>query len=355
MINGIYLDPRSWKIDCMSYDGWKPEQYGLKITLYDEQSQAKRRPVDKKCKFVIATEVWTPQMQETLWRLKTDYGLKVFMLPRESILAESYKNVMFRYPACKYKEHYFFKPDVVLSPGPHYTEFWKNKTKTINVGHPKFDSYVTNKFAASEEIKKKYKIAPGKKVVFFPTYWDKHYQYDGKVYYADIHQDLQSTMEVLEDIALKNKNIQVVAKVHPITQKLFNKGKGKLDNITKKYYDKDGPVKIVKDVRTRVDIARELLYIADFVLSYRSTMLVEGIFLNKPILNVVFDQCSKLQGMPDFINHIPSVYSKEDLYNTIANGNFDDFIVGKELVDQYFYKVDGQFCKRMCNTIKENL
>jgi hypothetical protein len=35
MINGIYLDPRSWKVDCISHPKWDTKKFGVNLFLYD--------------------------------------------------------------------------------------------------------------------------------------------------------------------------------------------------------------------------------------------------------------------------------------------------------------------------------
>jgi len=360
MLHGIFLDPRSWASDCLLYPNWNPEKYGVKIDLYDSESQINRKPPHPKYKFAIATEVWTVAMHKVLDFLSKKHGLKIFVLPRELALAEGYKKVMFKNKEFEYKGKCFFNPDLMLSPGDHYTNFWADITKTVNVGHPRFDMYATEKWHDPEAvIKKRYNIDPNKKIVFFASYWNKHYQDDGeKVYYADISKDLAKTTKVLEEIAKSRDDIQVIIKIHPMSQKLYLKGRYKMDSILEKYYhQKNGFIRVIKDVRFDGSIAKNLLAISDLVVSFRSTMLLEAMLLKKPVINIMFEQAKGLKGLPDFVERTYSVYDEQTLRDSILN--FEDHKdrgpMDSSVVDDYFYKADGNFCERFCTEIKNNM
>ena len=82
MIHGLFPDPRSWKIDITSSPFWNPEKYGLKIDLHQGAFNIPKIGIDKKYKFIIATEVWEILMRKSLEYLRNK-ELKVFLVPRE--------------------------------------------------------------------------------------------------------------------------------------------------------------------------------------------------------------------------------------------------------------------------------
>jgi len=360
MIKGIFLDPRSWYTDILSHPKWNPEQYGVSLRLYDENAQLTRKDPGKDCKFAIATEVWTVAMHKTLEFLKNKYGLKIFVLPRELALAKGYKKIMFKNKEFEYNGRYFFNPDLMMSPGKHYTDFWKDITKTINIGHPRFDAYALDGWNdGADKIKKRYNIDPNKKVIFFASYWNKHYQDDGeKVYYADISKDLQKTTEVLEEVANERDDIQIIIKIHPMSQKLYLKGKYNMDSVIEKYYNKrDGLIRVVKDIRNDGRIAKNLLSISDLIVSFRSTMLLEAMLIGTPAINTMFEQGRALEGLPDFVERTYTVNNKRELKSALLNtDNYKNYgPLDKNVVNDYFYKADGNLCKRFCEQIKDNI
>jgi hypothetical protein len=157
MIHGLFFDPRMLKIDLLSSSYWTPEKYGLKIDLKDA-TQVLQGGVDKKYKFVIASEVWEIPMRKTLEYLKKQ-GLKIFLLPREPFKTEILEGVMFQYPKFFYNGTYYFNPDVLLAPNKIYAGFWQDKTKVVLTGTPKFD-YLVNGGRGIDKIalRKKYKV-----------------------------------------------------------------------------------------------------------------------------------------------------------------------------------------------------
>lgn len=350
IINGLYLDPRSWQIDCMVHQNWNTEKFGINIDLYSEQDQKLKKPLNKDYKFVIATEVWSPQAQEILKYFKQKYKLFVFLLPREQILAESYKKVIFKNDLCEHNGDYCFIPDIVLSPAKHYSAFWTGRATIKEIGHPKFDSYAVNKIPDQKSILRRYKLKENLPIIYFPMYWDKHYQYNGKVYYTDIGKDLEKTLSVLEKAS--QNNFQIISKMHPTTQKLYNKNKYTAQPTLKKYYNKlNNNMKIIKDERHNPDISREIMYISDLIVSFRSTMLLEATIIKKPVINIMFEQCSALKGLPDFINHIKTITDEKMLLKEIMGKNYN-YVVDRDVVGEYCGQIDGNFCQRMCAEIR---
>ena len=70
MLNGLFLDPRIWKIDFTTSPFWKPNDFGVNIDLHPNAFNIPNIGVDKKYKFAIATEVWELSMQKTLEYLR---------------------------------------------------------------------------------------------------------------------------------------------------------------------------------------------------------------------------------------------------------------------------------------------
>jgi len=361
MIHGIFLDPRSWVSDFLAHPNWNPERFGVKIDLYNERSQVDRKPPGASCKFAISTEAWTVGMHKTLEFLKTKHNLKIFMIPRETILAAGYKRIMFKNKDFEYNGKCFFSPDVLMSSGQHYTSFWKEKAQVVNIGHPRYDSYaISGWHDSTKSIKRKYNIDPSKKVILFASYWNKHYQQDAgdTIFYSDTSKDLQKTTEILEEVAKAREDIQVVIKIHPTAQKLYLKGKYKLDYVTAKYFRQpDGLIRVVEDDRETCKVAKNLLYISDLVVGFKSTMMLEAMVINKPTINIMLEQANKLIGLPDLVERIFTVKSGQDLKNCLLDtDNYKNYgALDKSLIYDYFHDIDGNYCERLCNEIKKNI
>lgn len=362
MINGLILDPRIWEIDYKAHPNWNPEKFGVHIDLHPDPTNIPKFMLDKKYKFVIATEVWEIPIRKSLEYLKKN-GLMVFFAPREMLPADAFSNIMFHSDHFLYNNTYYYRPDVLFSPSKFYARLWdKSRVDHVEIiGSARYDSYAVKKFDI-KSIKQKYGIESNKRIIFFPSYPPSHYQIDenGKEFYVDLYDDLNATMEVLEEYTKANKdNAQVIVKIHPMAQKLYNKkyGNGKdVKGIMEKYYkNPTNYFKVIGDVRRNGNIAKELVAVADLVVGFRSTMLLEACFLNKPTVHIVFDKCSKLKGLPEYIKDFFEVKNKKELIDSLNNPDISNYFIKNsgDLLEHCFSKIDGEFCSRLCGKIKK--
>ena len=71
----------------------------------------------------------------------------------------------------------------------------------------------------------------------------------------------------------------------------------------------------------------------------------------------MFEQARGLEGLPDFVERTYSVYDEQTLRGCILD--FDNHKyrgpMDSSVVDDYFYKADGNFCERFCTEIKNNM
>ena len=110
-------------------------------------------------------------------------------------------------------------------------------------------------------------------------------------------------------------------------------------------------MKVIGDIRDDSSVARELLQISDLVVGYTSMMILESIFLKKPILHVQFPQCKAMKDVMDFSSELKTLYNKDEL-KLALNSNVDSSDNNSKLVENYLFKIDGKFCERVCTEIK---
>jgi len=357
VIHGLFLDPRTWAIDYKTSPFWRPERYGVKIDLHDNDS-IPNIGVDDKYKFVIATEVWELPMQKTLEYLRSK-GLKVILVPREIAPTKSHAAVMFNnFEKFRYKDQCYFTPDIVLAAGRQYAELWKGLVPAKAIGYPRFDVYLGKTKKTKSQMLKRYKAEQDKKIIFFPAYPPYHLQtVDGKSVSVSLYEDLQNTLRALEQYALSHPEVQVISKVHPMSFKCYRKRMGskkELAGLLLKYYKKPTKyMRVIGDLRNDSSIAREMILMADVVVGYTSMMLLESLVVGKPTLHLKFKQARTLKDTLEFSNGITTIYEPEELAPALDNMGDKLLDNNMALVEKYLHRVDGKFCERLCEEIKE--
>lgn len=360
MLYGLFLDPRAWTIDLMQSSAesglWRPEDYGVKIDLHSDAFNISKKGIDKKYRFVIATEVWEIPMRKSLEYLRKR-GLKIFLLPREPFKTAILKDAMFSHQRFYYNNEYYFTPDVVLAPGEAYADLWKNKTKVYITGYPRFDYYANKaRRTTIKSVKKAHKIEPERTIIFFPSFPPYNYKkVNGHDTMVDLFDAREEMIGALRSYAMKN-NAQIVIKIHPASMKPFKKGTGngkEVSGLLKKYYDKpDEYTKVIGDVRTNGFIAKDLLLISDIVCGFTSTMLLEAALFKKPAIHMLLGNTEKLgPGIPEYAQYIPTARNENELHDLLKNAKY----IENPMVEKYLYKIDGKCCKRICKAIKENV
>jgi hypothetical protein len=358
-IKGIFLDPRTWKIDYQTSPYWRPRKYGLKINLHPDAFKIPEIGVDRKYKFVIATEVWEKPMHESLRYLKS-CGLKIFMAPREIAPTKAHLGIMFNERKFMVRGKCYFRPDLVLAPGKQYASLWGGKARTKIIGYPRFDTYLDKKkWRNRSKILSKHGISENKKIIFFPSYppFGRNTK-SGKSVTVDLGNDLQNTLKVLEKFAMNNKDFQVISKIHPYSQKCYNKKIGKGNEVSgrlEKYYKHPTDyMGVIGDERDDSSVSREMIMIADFVVGFESMMLLEAIINKKPVLHLRMPQSMKIPPMPLYSESIKTVHNFGEMFGALGDmeKNPDKYIVkSNEIIEYYLHKVDGKFCERLCKEI----
>jgi len=359
MINGLFLDSRTWKTDFIPSPFWTPEKYGIKIDLHPDPINIPNKGIDKKYKFVISTEVWEIPVRKSLEYMRSQ-GLKVFLIAREPFKTKLHKTGMFEYDKFLHNGEYYFTPDAVMAVGSKYEELWKGRAKTYITGYPRFDYYVDNsKWLDRNHISQKYNLSKDKKMIFFPSFTPYYYQkIDGKDSLVDLYDIRKEILEALEYFAKHNSDYQVVAKIHPMSFKCFKKGHGngkEVDGLLKKYYnDPADHMVVIGDIRNSGLISKELITRSDIVVAFTSTMLLEAMLADKLAVHLLFKDSHKMSGLPEYATNITTVFNRNELYDVLLNTNKIQNNKQK-ILDDYLYRVDGKACERICKYIKDEL
>lgn len=361
-INGLFFDPRAWKIDFTSSSFWKPADHGINIDFLSEDD-ARRIASDtynftKPYQFVIATEMWELEMRKT-WQALRNKGIKIFLSAREPFKSKILHDGMFSHE--KFKDEngkYYFTPDVVLAVAQGYADLWKDKTKTIITGYPRFDFYANRNIWVSRDRMKMTSMSldPTKKWIFFPDYPPYTYKkVNGQDTTLDLWNARENTLKALYNFAKSNLGYQIIVKIHPASMKPFLKGKGKreVSGMLRTYLnDPDKHMVVLPDIREDGLVAKHLLINSDIVVGFASTMLMEASLINKPCINVIFDEAIGLDGLPEYDKYLPTVYNEQELHSAIKNNNK---YLPASFIEKYLGKVDGKTCERICKAIKEEL
>lgn len=348
MLHGLFLDPRIWKIDLEASPLWKPEEYGVTFDLHPNAFNIPKLGIDSKYQFVLATEVWEIPMRKTLEYL-SKRGLKVFLMPRETFISEEKKDLMFKYPKFLYNGTYYFKPEVIMAPNKVYAGYWKGKTKVVETGYPRFDYLAVENKVARNTTMKKYGLDTNKKIIFFPSYPPYYHRADGT--FIDLYDGREQTLQMLEKFAKEHDEFQVVAKIHPMSFKCFKKGTGNKKEVSgtllKYYKNPTDYMRVIGDVRMSGDAAKELLLIANIVVGFNSTMLLEALALNKQALHMLLGNTIDANFVA-YKDHMPTAYTEKQVLDFLANPYATD---NKHLVEDYLCGADGKSCERICKTI----
>jgi hypothetical protein len=349
MIHGLFLDPRTWAIDYQTSPFWAPDRYGVKIDLHEDAFNIPKTGIDQKYKFVICTEVWEVPMRKTLQYLRNK-GVKIFFMPREVMTFSA--EALFEYDHHLYNGDRFFKPDVVFAPNNRYAELWGKFVKTVVTGHPKFD-YCINNYVDANGIREKYELSRDRKILFFPLYPPRYFQkIHGIDNFVDISTELEDTASALEDIANRH-SLQVVAKLHPMTHKMFKKGNSKeITGIILKYFIKPcNSFKVIGDKRMSSEVARDILSVSEYVVGYTSTMLVEAALLDKKILHVNIGRCQNFVCRPWYDDIFETAKTVDEIEKIVTGVKKYD----RGRMDEFTHYVDGKCCERTCAEIIRNI
>lgn len=360
MINGLFLDPRIWKIDLQSSAYWKPKNFGINLELHNDAFNIPKKGLgNKKYDFVITTELWEIPMRKTLKYLK-DRGLKVFLMAREPIKYGDAIKGMFGFEKYFFQGEYFFKPDAVFAAGRSFGDIWSN-FKDINVyltGYPRWDWYFDkSKWLKKEDVADKYGLSKDRKYIFFPSFPPYAYQKDANN--KDVFLDLFDSRELILRAGIdfcKNNNYQFIVKIHPMSMKCYLKNTGKgneVSGLLKKYYtNPTSYCKVVGDNRMSGNISKDILCASDLVLATHSTMLLEATAIGTPSVQVMSGNSAAI--LNPYEGMFPIAKDYEEIIN-ILSGNITLSEHAKKEAEKYIGKIDGKVCQRVCEAIKSEL
>jgi hypothetical protein len=340
MIHGLFLDPRIWTIDFLSSPYWKPEALGVKVELHADAFRIPQTGLAQKYDFVLATEVWDPNMINTLNYFRR-YSIPVFLAAREPVKTSITKDAMFKEP--------HFIPDTIFACGAEYEKLWKLRDDKINTrvtGFPRFDWHFANHGRKNKsEIASRYKLDPNKKWIFFADYPPYYKQYD-------LYQAREQTLQALERFAKRNNEYQVIVKLHPFSMKPFLKKAGKGNEVKglllERYTNPTEYMAVIGDERNDGLVAKSLLLNADKVVGYNSTMLFEASLLDIPCVNTSFDNAPTPDG---FKEQFTTASNESELVAALNNSRTPD----RDFVERFLGKFDGRSCERICEAIKDEL
>lgn len=180
--------------------------------------------------------------------------------------------------------------------------------KTVHVvGAPHFDCYDNEPGIAKEEFCKIHGIQKDSKIILYSTM--PQIRHNGQHHVIN---------HILKNITSKNygyDRVHLIIKVHPFD-----------DNSVYDMFSDYDFITIIKSTRgvdveqtdwvpviNETELNRDLLYFCDLNINIFSTMTLEGIFLNKPIINIAYDY-------PGQCNPIPCrMYYEFDHFKPIAN------------------------------------
>ena len=199
-------------------------------------------------------------------------------------------------------------------------------------GQPRTDILFENKTNYSrKKIDSKLGLAPNKKLVVFASQP------------LDELSESKITLTAVIEAVRNLEDVTLVVKLHP----------GDNEEYYKKIIDdlKYGAVAI-KDI----DLY-ELLYCCDLLISIQSTVILEALLMDKPVIKVNLIENYDLFGGAT-PQGIIEVYNEKELAKVINKALYDSSYLEKlskkrkKVISEYFYKIDGNSTKRFINVVR---
>jgi hypothetical protein len=365
MLHGIVLGKASWDVDVAYSKFWKPEKYGVSFSkVLARPDQLMKIKNAGGHKFLVATDLWSVKTQDVLEYARKKLGLKIFFIPREAF--NYFEEFLFYDKRFLHKGKCYFNPDVVFAPGTMYEKQWSDKAKVYITGHPRFDYCLYDNWVNRRDALKKFGLNKKKKIIFFPSYTiftsknldkDKSFKDWGKAF-GDVFDEREMLLKTLLEFSESRNDIQVVVKLHPMSSAaLKKKGITKdIEGITLKYLkNPTGNFKVIDGKKETRKVARDLLFVSNFVVGSNTTMLVEAAIVGKPVLRSMMDVSDNLIIMPGYdqiFTQSRGVNETIEKLNEMIDNNGVGFMATK--LDKYM-ETDGKSCERICNAIKTEL
>ena len=204
----------------------------------------------------------------------------------------------------------------------------------VVTGQPRYDIlYHADKIYSKEKFLNRYKINPDHKIVLWATQWGVNDDENIK--------NFKAIFETVEGM----KNTTLIIKQHPREGERETK-------IIEKHLNN---YKISAVVTPKDSDTYEQLFICDLMITKNSTIAVEAIALNKPVIVL------NLSEEPDAVDYVEEgialgVYKEEDLKPAIEKLLKDDSELAKNrgrYIGKYLYKIDGKSTERVVKLIEK--
>ena len=229
--------------------------------------------------------------------------------------------------------------DAIISASSFFSEilkkyFWlNNKTKILEFGDPSNDIYFDGKKdEICDIIKSRYEIPQNQKIILYaPTFRD---DLSIEAYNLDMPQIIESFEKRFHSECV------LLLRFHPnITV-----------DTTVVCNDK------IKDV-SDYDIFDELLIASDFLISDYSSVIVNAIYINKPVFIYAYDLEKYSRGFNDLYNELPckKSFTNYELIENILEFDYDIYISNcNKFVKSTHSFNDGNAAQRAVKWLKDN-
>lgn len=295
----------------------------------------------QKIKGFVFTLDWNPAMR-LIVDVCRDYKIPTILIPHESIFInqEMYYTDITALASVP-------KTDVILSWGKLQSKIFSERgyplERIYEVGTPKFDAYNNYKPLLTRDIFCKiFGIEATKKIILFSAQ-PLDSQLDQKV-------ALESQQLAIQDLLKYTgiNDIQLILRMPPSKDDILGK------NLRTLIDNSDNAV--IDDANYYLVPAEEAIYHTDIVTSINSTMLFEGVLMNKPSLSmkyVEFDQIWVKAGIPAVKNYL----EMEAMLDTMISGAWQHPVEGIKWAANKFSigKFDGNSTIRIKEKINKFL
>jgi len=229
------------------------------------------------------------------------------------------------------------KSDYFICTGEYFKELkeYSNVAKKVVVmGQPRYDFLtLADKIYDKKRIISSLGLDPNKKIVLWCT----------QTHSQSLDETVSSINAVYSTMVSIKGYAQLLIKLHPDE-----------DQHAPLYHENTlyQPIILNRDVDTYA-----LLYICDLMITKNSTVAMEAVILNKPVIVL------NLSGDPDQVNYVREgvalgVYDSENLSFAVEKLLDDGSILHEkreEFIKKYLYKVDGKATERVVSLIKSLL
>lgn len=230
----------------------------------------------------------------------------------------------------------------------------RNPDKIHVFGNPRYDIYAQQTYMSQKEVCCYLKLDTNYPIVLYVTNYvfkvEGRKKYMPDYPYEIVKEQKLKSINALLNIALRNRGIQFVIKLHPNEE----------DDIYSDFIENKGVSNCIIIGRNLQDdeiSIYDLIPNVDVVLGFTSTALMEGWFCNKPTISCLFVRgLDEIQ--PPFLKGCDIVESEVGLEEKIRcylnNPKLEDqkkLKFRKEYIDDWFSSNDGKSTTRVCNFI----